>query len=200
MNNILFKIILVSLGPIISNGSIDEGRDCCFEKEYFNNRPWYKAFLIELTKENRIDNADARMIKSLSSDSHIAFEEPITTTINRHGQIKESDIKLLCEFKEENDSIIYAAVSMGVYYHLFSYSPTNNKLIRIKNTGVIVVSGIEDVKLVSNNDSLMTFREESQNLESWRKYFIFNKKSQTLYHARTCRTFKGKEECRNFYK
>jgi hypothetical protein len=91
---------------------------CCFQKEHFKEQDWYKPFLSLLTQENRIDSADARMIKA-SSSSMDRSKEPIQQTTKRYGKLEEADIKLMCNMKENNGSIVYVFTRASVYIDLF---------------------------------------------------------------------------------
>jgi hypothetical protein len=167
-------------------------------KEHFEGQHWYRSFLLLLSRENRIDSADAKMIKALSS-SMDRSNEPIEQTIKRYGNIEEADIKLMCKSKENNDSTICVFTQASVYIDLFIYHPTTNALTRNIKNGVIVVTGAEELVLKQNNDSLMVLwakRKNEQENMGWTKYFCYNKRAKSFYHLKNCRVVNNQEECK----
>ncbi len=197
--HLLIVIVSIICFLLCSFTNPGEEQKCCFPKEHFKDQSWYKPFLSLLTQENKIDNADAKMIKASSSDLRAALSEPIQQTIKKYGKVEEADITLMCNIKEKNDSIIYTFTKTLVYLNLFSYDPKINKLTRIDKKGVVVVTAGEELTLKENSDSLMVFlaqkKTKSENI-GWTKYFCYNKTTQTFYHYKNCRTVDNKEECK----
>jgi hypothetical protein len=172
---------------------------CCYPKKQFKEYSWYKHLLLLLNQEYKIDSIDAYSIKMLSST--IIFNEKPLDVVKKYGKIEEADIKLICNMKESNDSIIYIFTQTSVYIQLFTYTLSTNKLIRITKKGSIVVTGAEELSLKENNDSSMILWTPSKIKKNngegwWARYFYYDKKASTFYHFKNCRIMNGQEECK----
>ena len=160
---------------------------------------WYKSFISELNTENKIDRLDAIIFKGYSSNLYTSAVEDPDTIVKRFGKLNETDIKILYNIVENGNTTIYAITEHYPFNHLYKYIPSKNKLELIKNKNVIICSGDEDLVLINNNDSTMTFwakrKNDKENKEGVTKYFVYNKINRTLCHHRNCKTIDNKEDC-----
>ncbi len=193
MNRRRFRITILGLAvsllcPMVSLGQITGG-----PTESYQNQKWYPDLLKRLNQEDRIDVADAAMIRALSSNSHVAFEESWHQVIQRHGKIKEGDIVHIY-FSAEQDTVAYVLTRSGIYCHLFVYEPRRRELRRIKNNGSVVSITTEQIELYRDEERKVIYRAASEDGE-WIRYFCYDKNVQTFTHFRNCRLVDKIEEC-----
>ena len=63
----------------------------------------FDTMLNLLTAENRIDSSEAKILKSLSSNAFVAFEQTPDSVVKQNGKLSRDDIRLAFRITSAND-------------------------------------------------------------------------------------------------
>ena len=167
------------------------------ELDDFTSMEEYTQIMSMLSRENNIDTTDARMIKLLSSNGFVAFEQSTDSIVNQEGKITFENLELCasCIYSEEN-WIVLVSEHKG-FCHAFAYFPTQHQLFRYENTGILSILAVDSLVVDESIGNGLSLYATNQYLEPGDviRYFYIDLANNTFAHTKNCTIVNGKKDC-----